>query len=56
MLITEWNMEEAREVWQEEAHEKGLIQGREEGLERGREQVLKLLEQGLSIEEIKQKF
>ena len=33
MLITEWNTEEAKEVWFEE----GLEKGREEGLEKGKE-------------------
>ena len=50
MLLTEWNIEDAKEVWREEAleegiekgraegHEKGLIEGREKGLEKGREE------------------
>ncbi|MCL2186575.1 MAG: hypothetical protein FWB86_12115 [Treponema sp.] len=44
MLLEEWNIEDAKEVWREEA------------LEEGREQVLELLEQGLSIEEIKNRL
>ena len=45
MLITEWNTEEAKEVWYEE--------GMEEGMERGREEVAKnALKKGLSVEMI----
>jgi hypothetical protein len=44
MLITEWNWDTAKEVWQEEAREEA------------REEILKLLEQGLSIEEIKKQL
>jgi len=36
MLYTEFNIEDAKEVWQEEAHEKGREEGREEGREAGR--------------------
>jgi len=32
MLMTEWNWDDAKEVWQEEAREEGLQEGREEGL------------------------
>jgi predicted transposase/invertase (TIGR01784 family) len=32
MLITEWNWDDAKEVWQEEAREEGLQEGRQEGL------------------------
>ena len=35
MLITEWDTEEAKEVWYEE----GLEDGLEKGLEKGREEV-----------------
>ena len=52
MLITEWDEDEAKEVYREEARE----EGREEGLLRGREEILKFLEQGLSIEEIKEQL
>ena len=41
MLLEEWNMEDAKVVWQEEAREEV------------REEVLELLSQGLSVEEIK---
>jgi len=62
MLMTEWNWDDAKQVWQEEAHEKGLQQGlqqgHEQGMQQGREQgqekVLALFEQGLSLEEVKQ--
>jgi predicted transposase YdaD len=52
MLTTEWNWDTAREVWEEEARE----EGREEGLSQGREEILRLFEQGLSIDEIKQRI
>ena len=35
MLITEWNWDDAKEVWQDEAREEGLQKGREEGREEG---------------------
>ncbi|MDR2729737.1 MAG: hypothetical protein LBB81_02430 [Treponema sp.] len=44
MLTTEWNWDTAKEVWQEEAREEG------------REEILKLFEQGLSVEEIKERL
>jgi predicted transposase/invertase (TIGR01784 family) len=47
-----WEREEARE----EGRAEGLEKGREEGLEEGREEILKLFEQGLSIEEIKERL
>jgi flagellar biosynthesis/type III secretory pathway protein FliH len=48
MLLTEWNQDEAIEVAREEAYE--------DGREEGREEILKLFEQGLSIEDIKEKL
>ena len=49
MLLEEWNIDDAKEVWQEEAREEGLT----EGLKKGQEEVIELLSQGLSVEEIK---
>jgi predicted transposase YdaD len=50
MLITEWNTEEAKEVWYEEGLEKGL----EKGIEKGREEIAKnALAEGLPIETIR---
>ena len=46
MLYTEFDIDIAKEVWQEEAHETG----REEGIE----QALSLLESGKSVDEIRQ--
>jgi predicted transposase YdaD len=58
MLITEWNMEEAREVWQEEAREegeiRGIAKGKAEGIAKGKAEVIALLKKGLSLEEIEQ--
>jgi hypothetical protein len=48
MLLEEWNLDEAKEVWREEALE--------EGMERGREQFLELINQGYSIEQLKAKL
>ena len=45
MLLTEWNTEDAKKVWYED--------GLEEGIEKGKNYVMELLEQGLSIDEIK---
>ena len=60
MLLTEWNQDEAVEFAREEGREEGL----EEGLEKGREETrkedrkyfLELLNQGLTIEEIKERL
>jgi len=41
MLITEWNLEDAKKVWYEEAREDGLRDGLEQGLEQGRETIAK---------------
>jgi predicted transposase YdaD len=38
MLMSEWKIEDARQVWLEEGVELGLVRGREEGLEQGLEQ------------------
>jgi hypothetical protein len=43
MLMTEWNWDDARDVWKEEAREEGIAEGREEGKAEGREEVLELL-------------
>ena len=57
MILNEWNTEDAIAFARQEGHEDGFEEGRvkgcEEGLEKGREDVFKLLEQGLSPEEIK---
>jgi len=49
MILNEWNTEDAIAFAREEGREDGL----EDGLEKGREEIFKLLEQGLSLEEIK---
>jgi len=53
MILTEWNTEDAIAFAREEGREDGLEEGLEKGLEKGREEVLKLLAQGLTAEEIK---
>jgi flagellar biosynthesis/type III secretory pathway protein FliH len=52
MLLTDWNIEEAKEVWREEALEEGRGEGRGEGQREGREEIIKLLRSGKSPEEI----
>jgi hypothetical protein len=44
MLLDEWNLDEAKEVW------------REEGGEEERNQILELIEQGYTIEQLKAKL
>ena len=56
MLLTEWNTEECIAVRSEEAREEGLEKGLMKGREEGHKDVIKLLEQGLSVEEIKQRL
>ncbi|MDR1948620.1 MAG: hypothetical protein LBQ38_04445 [Spirochaetaceae bacterium] len=52
MLLAEWNIDDAKEVWQEEAWEEGLEKGREEGLEKGQKNILELMRQGYTAEQI----
>ncbi|MDR3001376.1 MAG: Rpn family recombination-promoting nuclease/putative transposase [Fibromonadaceae bacterium] len=47
MILTEWNWDDAKSVWQEEARE----EGREEGFGRGVAKVLEYLKQGHTIAE-----
>ena len=59
MLITEWDTEEAKEVWFEEGFdeglEKGIEQGVERGIEKGREEgwfaLAELLREGKTLDE-----
>jgi hypothetical protein len=46
MLTTEWNIDDAKEVWREE--------GREEGREEERKSILALMKQGYSAEQIEE--
>ncbi|MDR0442697.1 MAG: Rpn family recombination-promoting nuclease/putative transposase [Treponema sp.] len=52
MLLTEWNTEEAKEVWFEE----GLVEGMEKGMEKGIQYVMRLFDQGLSAAEVKRRL
>jgi hypothetical protein len=52
MLLTEWNWDDAREVWQEEAREEGLEEGMEKGMEKGQKTILELMRQGYTAEQI----
>jgi hypothetical protein len=48
MLLEEWNLDEAKEAWREE--------GWEEGVEKGRNQILELVKQGYTVEQIEAKL
>jgi len=53
MLMTEWNIEDAKKVWFEEGWEGGREEGREEGWEKSRETIARnALAKGASIEYI----
>lgn len=53
MLMTEWDWDDAKEVWQAEAREEGIEQGLKQGLERGREEIARNLKNmGLPVEQI----
>ena len=60
MLTDDISIEEIVAIRSEEAREEGREEGIEEGMEKGREEgrkyFLELLDQGISIEEIKQKL
>ena len=53
MLMTEWNWDDAKQVWFEEGIEEGIEQGVVKGRKKEREYFLSLLDQGLSVDEIK---
>jgi hypothetical protein len=48
MLYTEWNWDDAKEIWQEEARE----EGREEGWGEGQKYILDLVKRGYTAEQI----
>ena len=51
MLITEWNWDDAKQVWYEEGKEEGMEEGLEKGREEGREETARnALAEGVSIE------
>jgi hypothetical protein len=54
MLLTEWNIDDAKEVWQEEAWEEGMEKGVEKGVEIERGNILNLIRQGYTLEQIEQ--
>jgi hypothetical protein len=56
MLSTEWNWEDALEVAREEGWEDGHEEGMEKAHEEDRQYFLELLNQGLTIDEIKQRL
>jgi hypothetical protein len=52
MLLEEWNWEEAKEVWREEALEEGM----ERGAQKERNQILEMIKQGYTAEQIEAKL
>jgi hypothetical protein len=48
MLLEEWNLDEAKEVWQEEA--------KEEARKEDRNQILELIDQGYTAEQLRAKL
>jgi len=56
MLLGEWNQDEAIEVAREEGREDGLEEGEEIGMEKERQYFLELLNQGLTIEEMRERL
>ena len=57
MLLTEWNMDDAKRVWREEALEEGMEKGMEEGMktgmEKGMEKAAKAaLAKGFSVADV----
>jgi predicted transposase/invertase (TIGR01784 family) len=53
MLLTEWNMEDAKTVWLKEGREDGYKDGHEEGREEGREEIVRnALAEGFSLETV----
>ena len=56
MLTAEFNLDEYKKVMRKEGEKKGRAEGFEEGIEQGEKRVLKLMEQGLSYEEIKKRL
>jgi len=49
MMITDWNLKDAKEVWQEEAKEEGFAEGEARGIAA----VFDLLDKGIPVEEAK---
>ena len=56
MLTAEWNLDDAKQVWFEDGMEEGHKEGHKEGRKEERQYILDLMNQGLSLEEIKQRL
>ena len=54
MLFEEWDMEDAKEVWQEEARKEGLAKGHEEASWEKLQIAANLLKLGVSVDIITQ--
>jgi predicted transposase/invertase (TIGR01784 family) len=53
MLLTEFNMDDAKKVWQEEAKEDGIEEGIEKGIKKGIEKTAKVaLAKGFSVDDV----
>jgi hypothetical protein len=56
MLLSGWNWDDAKRVWQREAREDGIEEGVGIGLNRGREELFALWEKGVSLAEAKKRL
>jgi hypothetical protein len=58
MLLSEWNLDDAKRVWQREAREDGIVEGigigRSEGRNEGHSELFALWEKGVSLAEAKE--
>jgi len=56
MLTTEWNWDDAKEVWQEEAKEEGIaigeVKGEKSGVDKNRAEILSLIKKGYTLVDI----
>jgi len=52
MLLSGWNWDDAKRVWQREAREDGIEIGIEKGKAESREEILSLIKQGYSLADI----
>jgi hypothetical protein len=53
MLLSEWNIDDAKRVWQREAREDGIVEGIGIGRNEGHSELFALLESGVSLAEAK---
>ena len=56
MLMTEWNWDDAKQVWYEEGEQRGEQTGEQKGRKEERQEILELVDQVGSLEELKQRL